>query len=140
LLDTYEQWNIVNFTEDCHPIHIHLTPFQMLGKFPVEFDDHDEDGIPDDVNGDGTLTCGVLGAKENFDLADILVSETPEILAPEDAGWQDTVHVGPEEMLSVVSFFDRPGDYVRHCHILSHEDHDMMRPIEVVTAEGDMWS
>jgi|APTNR8051073442_1049403.scaffolds.fasta_scaffold15080_2 spore coat protein A len=140
LLDTYEQWNIVNFTEDSHPIHIHLTPFQVLGKFAVEFEDHDEDGIPDDVNGDGMLTYGVLGAEENFDVADILVSETPEILAPEDTGWQDTVHVGPEEMLSVVTFFDRPGEYVWHCHILSHEDHDMMRPIEVVTAEADMWN
>jgi len=30
------------------------------------------------------------------------------------------------------SLFDRPGRYMWHCHILSHEDHDMMRPFEVV--------
>lgn len=25
----------------------------------------------------------------------------------------------------------RPGEYVYHCHILSHEDHEMMRPFRV---------
>ncbi len=38
----------------------------------------------------------------------------------------------PNEMLSIVAKFDQPGDYVWHCHILSHEDNEMMRPFTVV--------
>ncbi len=137
LLDTYEQWDVFNFTANSHPVHIHLTTFQVVGKYEIDFQDEDEDGVPDDTNGDG-ITYGVMGT-DDFDDVDILVSATPEMLRPEDTGWQDTVEVAPGEMLSVVANFDRPGEYVWHCHILSHEDHEMMRPFEVVTDEADMW-
>ena len=50
---------------------------------------------------------------------------------PEELGWQDTAHVDPSTMISVVAEFDKPGDYVWHCHILSHEDNEMMRPFTV---------
>ncbi|MBF9030392.1 multicopper oxidase domain-containing protein [Rhodobacterales bacterium HKCCE3408] len=53
-------------------------------------------------------------------------------LGPEYDGWQDTVWVGPGEMVSAVMEFEKPGPYVWHCHILSHEDHEMMRPFEVI--------
>ena len=45
---------------------------------------------------------------------------------------QDTVWVGPKEMLTIAATFDMAGEYVWHCHILSHEDNEMMRPFEVV--------
>ena len=49
-----------------------------------------------------------------------------------DSGWKDTVRIGPRETLRVVAKFDKAGEYVWHCHMLSHEDHDMMRPLRVV--------
>ena len=39
----------------------------------------------------------------------------------------------PHQMMSIVATFDKEGDYVWHCHILSHEDNEMMRPYTVVT-------
>ena len=59
-------------------------------------------------------------------------SATKSSLRPEELGWQDTAHVDPSTMISVVAEFDKPGDYVWHCHILSHEDNEMMRPYTVV--------
>jgi Ca2+-binding RTX toxin-like protein len=53
-------------------------------------------------------------------------------LRPEDTGWQDTVWVGPGEALKIIEKFDLPGDYVWHCHILSHENNEMMRPLHVI--------
>jgi spore coat protein A len=49
----------------------------------------------------------------------------------EDEGWQDTTTVGPKEMVRVAAYYDKPGEYVWHCHILSHEDNDMMRSFVV---------
>jgi spore coat protein A len=54
-------------------------------------------------------------------------------LRPEETGWQDTIEVDPHQMVAVVATFDKPGDYVWHCHILSHEDNEMMRPYTVVS-------
>jgi spore coat protein A, manganese oxidase len=62
----------------------------------------------------------------------IIFDDTPLPILPEETGWQDTVWVGPKEMISIAAEFDRPGEYVWHCHILSHEDHEMMRRFEVV--------
>lgn len=123
-LGTTEVWEIYNFTEDAHPIHLHLVQFQLLEKRKIEFADADEDGIPDDVDGLDGITIGGIGE-------DIVVGAGIATL-PEDTGWQDTIWVGPSEVMRIAAEFDLPGRYVWHCHILSHEDHEMMRPYEVV--------
>lgn len=130
LLGTKEVWEIHNFTEDAHPIHLHLVQFQVLGRQGVEFTDADADGIPDDVNGDGAIVIG--GESDDIRLTDA------RPLSPEDQGWQDTVWVAPGEVLQIEALFDKPGEYVWHCHILSHEDHEMMRPFEVIAPEPTM--
>ena len=48
-----------------------------------------------------------------------------------EAGWKDTAIMYPGEVTRITAQFDRPGRYVWHCHILSHEDHEMMRPYYV---------
>jgi spore coat protein A, manganese oxidase len=53
-------------------------------------------------------------------------------LSAMDLGWQDTITVAPGQSVSIIAPFDMTGDYVWHCHILSHEEHDMMRPLTVV--------
>jgi spore coat protein A len=50
---------------------------------------------------------------------------------PDERGPKDTVRVPPNARTRIVARFDRPGRYVWHCHILSHEDHEMMRPFVV---------
>jgi spore coat protein A len=59
---------------------------------------------------------------------------------PNERGGKDTVRVNPGETVRiVVKFGDYPGIYPFHCHILEHEDHDMMRPFEVVAGDGHDW-
>jgi len=128
-LGSTEQWQLFNFTEDAHPIHLHLVQFQAVEKRSIDFRDADENGLPDDTNADGQITYGSGAA--DFGLADIWIGAAVT-LRPEETGWQDTLHVSPREMLSIVATFDRPGSYVWHCHVLSHEDNEMMRPYTVM--------
>jgi len=50
----------------------------------------------------------------------------------DEFGWKDTILAPPGHTTFVIARFDRPGPYVVHCHILEHEDHDMMRPYIIV--------
>ncbi len=126
-LGATEIWEFYNTTADAHPIHMHLGEYQVLGRYMI---------AQDDVNGDGILIDGY-----NNDLGDLIDTRADldgiQNLRPEETGNQDTVWVGPGEALRVIMKFDRPGDYVWHCHILSHEDHDMMRPFKVLGFAGD---
>ena len=101
---TTEIWEIYNFTEDAHPIHMHLVEFQVVNREPLLSD---------------TIAP--------------LLPATPQGLVRGPEAWElgskDTLIAYPGEVTRVKARFDRPGLYVWHCHILSHEDNDMMRPI-----------
>ena len=110
VLDTVEIWNIVNLTEDAHPIHLHLVRFQILDRrrFDVSL----------------------------FQMRRTL-RHTGRAIAPEpgEAGWKDTVRVDPGMVTRIiVRFSGYPGRYVWHCHILEHEDNEMMRPYNLLAA------
>lgn len=109
-LDATEVWEIYNTTPDAHPIHLHLVHFQVLNtqKFNVKKSYFGENG---------NSSVQLLG------------KASPPL--PENAGRKDTFIVLPGEVARVKAFFDKEGEYVWHCHILSHEDHDMMRPFYV---------
>lgn len=109
-LDATEIWEIYNTTVDAHPIHLHLVHFQVINtqKFNVN--------------------KSVIGAGEG---SMIQLIGNPSPPAPENAGPKDTFIVYPGEVARVKAIFDKEGEYVWHCHILSHEDHDMMRPFYV---------
>lgn len=103
-----EEWEIYNTTPDAHPIHLHLVHFQVINtqKFNVrKYEPGDESSLQ------------LLGQ--------------PRPPGPENAGWKDTYIVQPGEVARVKALFDKEGLYVWHCHILSHEDHNMMRPFYV---------
>jgi spore coat protein A len=104
-LNDVEVWEIFNSTEDAHPIHLHLVSFQVLSRQKFKADQDFETGALDDIR--------LLGQ--------------PKPPADNEAGWKDTVQMFPGEVTRVIAKFDRPGEYVWHCHILSHEDHEMMR-------------
>ncbi|WP_102124696.1 multicopper oxidase family protein [Deinococcus planocerae] len=113
-----EEWVLVNNTVDAHPIHLHLVQFMVLGRATVPCVPGTENaavGYPGDV-----VTAG--GAPQFGPL-------TPP--PPNERGWKDTVVVYPGEMTRIRMRFDRAGTYVWHCHILEHEENDMMRPLVV---------
>lgn len=144
---TTETWEVYNFTADAHPVHLHLTQFEVKGRYEIQFKDEDDDGVPDNTDGELGIEYGSYNDPDSidFDKADIWVKETSDPLAPEEGGRQDTSYVqagwrdgsGVDganigQMLEFDAFFEKEGLYVWHCHILSHEDHEMMRPMEVM--------
>lgn len=104
LLGTTEVWSFVNRTGVVHPMHMHLVLFQVLDRQPFEF-----------VGGE-IVTIGERVPPD-----------------PEEAGWKDTVLAYPAEITRVIARFeDYPGFFPYHCHVLEHEDHEMMRQFQVL--------
>jgi spore coat protein A len=128
-LDDVEIWEVYNTTGDAHPFHVHLVSFQILDRQKFKSDIIEKDVIQHD----GTVGLGFR--MEN-------TKKVGKSKGPDDfeAGWKDTAVMYPGEVTRIIARFDRPGRYVYHCHILSHEDHEMMRPYHVGPwdAETDM--
>lgn len=117
-LGTTEVWEIYNPTQYVHTVHIHLVAFQVLNR----------------QNFSGNLVTEIdpiKGETKQF-LRNVNLRGNPQALAPYENGRKDSIVVNPDEVVRFIATFDRPGKYVWHCHILIHEDRDMMRPIEVV--------
>ncbi|PVV10035.1 MAG: hypothetical protein B6D77_08980 [gamma proteobacterium symbiont of Ctena orbiculata] len=62
---------------------------------------------------------------------------TPNGMEAWEYGWKDTVNAYPGEVTTIQAQFDLPGLYVWHCHIVEHEDNEMMVPFCVGGAEAD---
>jgi spore coat protein A, manganese oxidase len=108
VLGSIEIWQFVNLTPDPHPIHLHLVRFQILDR--REFD------------GDAYQKSKLL----HF---------TGPLTRPDrnESGWKDTVRCPPRTVTRIIARFEGfTGRYVWHCHILEHEDNEMMRPFEVI--------
>jgi spore coat protein A len=120
MVDDVEVWEIYNATEDAHPIHLHLVTFQILNRESFEGFVEEKDQLQH---------SGEYGVGGKL----IVTSLGGDARGPEDneAGWKDTAVMLPGEVTRVIARFDRGGRYVWHCHILSHEDHEMMRPFYV---------
>jgi spore coat protein A, manganese oxidase len=113
-----EVWQIYNTTADTHPMHFHLVNAQVLSRQPFK------------------ISSGVL--------IPIGVQRGPDV---NELGWKETIKMNPGEITSILMKFDLPtglpfatppsprtggNEYVWHCHILEHEEHDMMRPLVVI--------
>ncbi len=121
-LDTTEVWYIVNLTGDSHPLHVHLVDFLVTQRFNYLWNYLDPKN-PDTPGFDPTeFKLTHIEAKDPIPVDENVIN------AP-----KDTVRVDPGEMIGItMTFGPYAGRYVYHCHILEHEDHDMMRPIIVV--------
>lgn len=128
-----EVWEIYNTTGDTHPMHFHLVNVRVIGRAPFA---HDANGMPIfDASGKPLLEGPFRG---------------PD---PNERGFKETVRHNPGELTQVVMKFDLPKtpfpvpfsprlasppynikayEYVWHCHILEHEEHDMMHGLSVV--------
>jgi len=108
LLDSSEIWNLINLTDDSHPIHLHLVRFQILDRRSIDVSAY--------------WTTGKLK-----------FFGPPNPPHPGEAGWKDTVRADPAMLTRIIiPFAGYPGRYVWHCHILEHEDNEMMRPYDVI--------
>jgi spore coat protein A len=105
-LGATETWEIYNNTVDAHPIHLHLVHFRVIDREVLNENSPNFTGDPAGVNNIGAV-------------------RSPEAW---ESGGKDTVISYPGEITRVQSTFDIPGLYVWHCHIVEHEDNEMMRP------------
>ena len=158
--DSTEQWAIWNVTGDAHPAHLHLVHFEIQGRLAIKWDSHtigpddpsgeEEDrvipnALYDEPAYDGTYlvtqptvqhnsvafdptTYGTGFRIENPTTMGGRLETRPEYV--ENAP-KDMVTALPGEVTFIKATFDKPGRYVWHCHILSHEDHEMMRVMHV---------
>ncbi|MGE5224364.1 MAG: multicopper oxidase domain-containing protein [Omnitrophica WOR_2 bacterium] len=158
-----EVWEIVNLTADAHPMHTHLTQFQLINRQAFNTNNYNAAyaaafpgalfipayGPPLDYN---TGNARALGG--NPDITPFL--QGPTMLPdPNEAGWKDTIHALPGQVTRIaVRFapmdnaindpnltypFDPNAEghgYVWHCHIVDHEDNEMMRPYAVTPKDG----
>ena len=123
MLDQYEVWQLINLTMDTHPIHLHLDPFQIVSRRPIRYE------IPDRGIEDRRLSAGVWLERAPDDALDHVIDDN-------ERGLKDTIRVNPNEIVEIaVRFTKYSGRYMYHCHILEHEDRDMMRPFVTMPAD-----
>jgi spore coat protein A len=109
-LNSTEIWSFINPTDDTHPIHLHAVRFQILDRQHYE--------------------PWIYQTKKEFHWLGPRVP--PE---PFEAGWKDTAAAHSKMVTRIIVPFNAyAGKYVWHCHILEHEDNEMMRPYEIVAA------
>jgi spore coat protein A len=123
---TVEDWVYVNLTGDTHPMHTHLFTHQVIGRTPFNVEAYEEAaGEPPD---------GVPGGIDPTPFA----TGPMQPPAPEERGFKDTTKANPGYFTTIRGKFDLPTGvtvpqtYVHHCHIVEHEDNDMMRPFTVI--------
>ena len=135
--NSLEQWDLVNLTGDAHPIHLHFTQFQVLNRQKI-----DAAGYQTAVYGAAMLTPGM----ENTGTyppppVGTFARGGAQPPAANERGWKDTVVALPGEITRILVPFGpgaaagapiafsagHTGTYVWHCHILEHEDNDMMQ-------------
>ena len=123
VLDQYEVWRLINLTGDTHPIHLHLDPFQILARRAISYE------ILDGAIEDRDLTAVIRLERGPDDDLDHAIDDN-------ERGLKDTIRVNPKEMVEIaVRFNTYSGRYMYHCHILEHEDRDMMRPFVTMPPE-----
>jgi spore coat protein A, manganese oxidase len=153
---TTEEWVIINLTADTHPIHLHLVTFQLVSRQPFQATKYNtawlklqtytfQDGSikqempPFDKFYDPTTPGHVLNPLNYYQGKQILPT-------PLEKTWKDTIQMNPGEVTTIkVRFASQDGTafpaawfqpvdsgiYVYHCHIIDHEDNEMMRPMIV---------
>jgi spore coat protein A, manganese oxidase len=102
-----EVWEYYNATADAHPMHIHEVAFQVVNRQPLALDENGEVIQPIQLVGTAT-------GPESW-----------------ENGWKDTVIAYPGQVTRLRLKFVNPGQFVWHCHIVEHEDNEMMRPYRI---------
>ena len=101
-----EVWELYNATADAHPIHIHEVVFEVVNRQVIFID-------------------------EDAHQVQVVPGSTPTAAEPWETGFKDTVIAYPGQVTRVRAQFNTPGQFVWHCHIVEHEDNEMMRPYRI---------
>jgi FtsP/CotA-like multicopper oxidase with cupredoxin domain len=101
-----EVWEFYNTTGDAHPMHVHEVVFEVVNREGLVMDGEE---VVRPVQLDGNVTL-------------------PE---PWETGFKDTVVAYPGQVTRIRARFGTPGQFVWHCHIVEHEDNEMMRPYRI---------
>ena len=115
-----EIWEIYNATGDAHPVHVHLVHFEVIDRQAFKANSIEQPVLQHN----GTYGVG-------FRLENIKTQGKARGPDAQEETRRDVVTALPGEVTRIKMTFDKPGRYVWHCHILSHEDHEMMRPLHV---------
>ena len=102
-----EVWEFYNTTIDAHPMHVHEVAFEVVNREGLALGP--EGNVVSPVQLDGNVTL-------------------PEAW---ETGFKDTVTAYPGQVTRVRAHFKKPGQFVWHCHIVEHEDNEMMRPFRI---------
>ncbi len=139
VLGTTEIWQIVNLTADTHPIHLHLAQFQLLSRQKFQLNKYLKEY--NKLNPVIPAPVTVNPPIANYTQGPVMPPALNEF------GWKDTVQMNSGEVTTIVVRWAPIGDtavtlypfdataepgYVWHCHILEHEDNEMMRPLRPV--------
>jgi spore coat protein A len=103
-----ELWEFFNFTADAHPMHVHEVTFEVVNREGLVLDEESEETVQP------VQLTGELRPREAW-----------------ESGFKDTVIAYPGEVTRIRAKFDTPGQFVWHCHIVEHEDNEMMRPYRI---------
>jgi FtsP/CotA-like multicopper oxidase with cupredoxin domain len=125
-----EIWEIYNATGDAHPVHLHLVNFQVGTGNEAQYGVTRQEFTADVIQQPVLQHNGAQGI--GFHLENITLGNP----VPQPNGYientpKDMVTALPDQVTRIKMTFDKPGRYVWHCHILSHEDHEMMRVLHV---------
>jgi spore coat protein A len=149
LVGSTEDWQLVNLTGGAHPIHLHLIQFRLVSRQNFLSTQYTADWL-------------ALNGQPSFDHPTKVLPVEPYLLngpinpPANENGWKDTIQAYPGQVTTIrvrfapqdvevskpgVNLFpfnpaDRPG-YVWHCHILDHEDNEMMRPYKVLNPDDE---
>jgi spore coat protein A, manganese oxidase len=107
-----EVWEFYNFTADAHPMHVHEVVFEVVDRQAITFDE---------------------GMHGPYNIA--LAPGTNRPPEAWESGLKDTVIAYPGEVTRVRAQFNTAGTFVWHCHIVEHEDNEMMRPYRIGPAD-----
>ncbi len=170
--DTLEQWNVINLTADTHPLHVHLSNFQLLNRQSLNTTQYLK-GLTAAVGTRAWSTAITTALGLNLTVpnttAGAILDPTPYVRGPvtlpaaNEIGWKDTIQMPPGQVTRILvpfgnnaigtggtdkipfgrlvsggsgiyASFGGPftGSYVWHCHILDHEENDMMNFYQVV--------
>ena len=102
-----EVWEFHNFTADAHPMHVHEVAFEVVNRQALVTNEDGETEPPSRLVGD------------------------PRPRESWESGFKDTVIAYPGEVTRIRAKFSNPGQFVWHCHIVEHEDNEMMRPYRI---------
>jgi len=133
-LGTSEVWELYNTTGDSHPIHLHLVDFEVVERESFTWDDGTDEGDAYQAAAQAFIDGETDSRPEIDEYVTLSGSSTGP--NPNNRFHKDTVLVNPREVVRIKpDFTGFTGIYPWHCHILEHEDQEMMLPYEVVEPE-----